>query len=257
MLGSGRSGRCLKGHFLVEVVIWRFPCYEEFKNIEAGNVVQGIMNARKKKVLITAGPTREWLDPVRFISNPSSGRMGYAVAEAAVDAGFEVDLVSGPVSLKVPEGLSVHKVNTALEMFSVVEDLFSHCDCFISVAAVSDWRPAEVHEQKVKKGEDRQVVEFVANPDILRTMASRKSESQVIVGFCAETENLEENARTKLESKNLDWIAGNWVGKESRGRGFESVENQLLLLGKNGAKEILGPGLKSGLAVQLISRVLS
>jgi phosphopantothenoylcysteine decarboxylase/phosphopantothenate--cysteine ligase len=142
-------------------------------------------------------------------------------------------------------------------MFSVVEDLFSHCDCFISVAAVSDWRPAEVHEQKVKKGEDRQVVGFVANPDILRTMASRKSESQVIVGFCAETENLEENARTKLESKNLDWIAGNWVGKESRGRGFGSFENQLLLLGKNGAKEILGPGLKSGLAVQLISRVLS
>lgn len=215
------------------------------------------MNARKKKVLITAGPTREWLDPVRFISNPSSGRMGYAVAEAAVDSEFEVDLVSGPVSLDVPAGLSLHKVNTALEMFAVVEELFPQCDCFISVAAVSDWRPAEVHEQKVKKGEDRQFIEFVSNPDILRTMASRKSENQIIVGFCAETENLEQNARTKLESKNLDWIAGNWVGKESGGGGFESLENQLLLLGKNGEKEILGPGLKSDLAVQLISRVLS
>ena len=222
----------------------------------AGNVVQGIMNARKKKVLITAGPTREWLDPVRFISNPSSGRMGYAVAEAAVEAGYDVELVTGPVSLSPPTGLNLHKVDTALEMYAVVENLFPECDCFFSVAAVSDWRPAEVHEQKVKKGEDRQVIEFVSNPDILRTMAARKTNHQLIVGFCAETENLEANARTKLESKKLDWIAGNWVGKESSG-GFECMENQLLLLGKNGENEILGPGLKSELAIQLISRVLS
>ena len=215
------------------------------------------MNARKKKVLITAGPTREWLDPVRFISNPSSGRMGYAVAQAALNAGYEVDLVSGPVCLTAPEGAVLHKVNTALEMLAVVETLFAECDCFISVAAVSDWRPAEVNEQKVKKGDDRQVVEFVANPDILRTMASQKNPSQVIVGFCAETENLENNARTKLESKKLDWIAANWVGKQSDGGGFESKENQLLLLGKNGEREILGPGLKTNLAIQLISRVLS
>jgi len=214
------------------------------------------MNARKKKVLITAGPTREWLDPVRFISNPSSGRMGYAVAEAALQAGYAVDLVSGPVRLSAPEGVQLHSVETALEMYDVVEELFEGCDCFISVAAVSDWRPAEVHSQKVKKGEERQVLEMVANPDILRTMAARKSAEQVVVGFCAETEDLEDNARTKLVSKDLDWIAGNLVGQGSEG-GFESMENELLLLGKDGQREILGPGLKSRLAVELISRVLS
>lgn len=215
------------------------------------------MNARKKKVLITAGPTREWLDPVRFLSNPSSGRMGYAVAEAAVRAGYDVDLVSGPVSLAAPDGVQSHSVETAMQMFEVVEPLFEACDCFISVAAVSDWRPAEVHSQKVKKGEERQVLELVANPDILRTMAARKSAEQVVVGFCAETENLEDNARTKLVSKDLDWIAGNLVGQDREGGGFESLENQLLLLGKDGQREILGPGLKKELAVELISRVLS
>ena len=215
------------------------------------------MNARNKKVLITAGPTREWLDPVRFISNPSSGRMGYAVAEAALRAGYEVDLVSGPVSLSAPDGVQCHSVETAMDMLDVVGQLFEVCDCFISVAAVSDWRPAEVHLQKVKKGEDRQMLELVANPDILRTMAARKSADQVVVGFCAETENLEDNARTKLVSKDLDWIAGNLVGQDSDGGGFESMENHLLLLGKAGQKEILGPGLKSNLAIELISRVLS
>ena len=215
------------------------------------------MNARQKKVLITAGPTREWLDPVRFFSNPSSGKMGYAVAAAAVEAGYDVDLVSGPVVISEPVGVRFHDVETALEMYDVVEELFGECDVFISVAAVGDWRPAEYHAQKVKKGAEVQTLELVPNPDILWTMAARKQEGQVVVGFCAETEELESNARKKLEGKDLDWIAGNYVGPESGEGGFGSDRNTLLLLGKDGQKETLGPGAKEDLAKELVLRVLS
>ena len=242
--------------FLVAGGIWRFPFWK-VSNKDGAYFVRYPMNARKKKLLITAGPTREWLDPVRYISNPSSGKMGYAVAAAAVQAGYDVDLVSGPVQLDAPVGLQFHEVETALEMCYVVEDLFENCDCFISVAAVGDWRPADVHSHKLKKGAERLVLELVPNPDILWAMSTRKREGQIVVGFCAETEELEANARKKLEEKDLDWIAGNYVGKGSRDGGFGSDNNTLLLLGREGQKVTFGPGPKEVLAKELVSRVLS
>ncbi len=211
------------------------------------------MKARKKHVLVTAGPTREHLDPVRFLSNPSTGRMGYAVAEAALREGCSVDLVSGPVELDAPPGAVLHPVASAREMFSVSESLFGDCDCFIAVAAVSDWRPAEVAAQKVKKGAASQTLELVANPDILAALAAGRREDQVVVGFCAETESLEAQARAKLEAKGLDWIAGNLVGGADGG--FQSHFNELLVLGAGGQRHVLGPAPKLELAQELVRLV--
>jgi phosphopantothenoylcysteine decarboxylase/phosphopantothenate--cysteine ligase len=209
-----------------------------------------MVKARKKHVLVTAGPTREHLDPVRFLSNPSTGKMGYAVAEAALHTGCSVDLVSGPVGLSAPAGAVLHEVVSAAEMLLAAERLFDSCDCLIAVAAVSDWRPAYPSGHKVKKGAGAQTLDLVPNQDILATLAARKREGQVVVGFCAETEDLETNARAKLAAKNLDWIAGNLVGGTARG--FQSDQNELLVLDSSGQRAILGPGAKSELAAALV-----
>ena len=208
------------------------------------------MKARNKHVLITAGPTREHLDPMRFISNPSSGKMGYAIAEAALRAGCTVDLVSGPVYLTAPEDVELHNVVSAQEMLVVVDRLFAAADCFISVAAVSDWRPARMETQKVKKDGASQSLELVSNPDILKAMSARKQEGQIIVGFCAETEDLEMNAHKKLKDKSLDWIAGNLIGQGDVG--FQSDSNELMLLGAGGQKHTIGPGPKHEIASELL-----
>jgi len=211
------------------------------------------VKARNKQILITAGPTREFLDPVRFLSNPSSGKMGYAIAEAAMNLGCSVELVSGPSSLECPSGVNIHRVVTAQEMLEVVERLFDSCDCFISVAAVSDWSPKNVASQKIKKTKAAQNLELIPTPDILRTMSLRKHSSQTIVGFCAETEELETNARRKLEDKQLDWIAGNLVGQGQGG--FQGDENELLLIHRDGRRHDLGPGPKIDIAVQLVALI--
>ena len=180
--------------------------------------------------------------------------MGYAVAQAALLAGCTVDLVSGPVSLEAPEGAVLHEVVSAREMFAVAEPLFGRCDCFIAVAAVSDWRPAEVAAHKVKKGAASQALELVANPDILASLAAGRRKDQVVVGFCAETEDLEAQALAKLEAKGLDWIAGNLVGGADGG-GFQSHTNELLILGAGGQRHVLGPAPKLELAQELVQLV--
>ncbi|MGA2053480.1 MAG: phosphopantothenoylcysteine decarboxylase, partial [Opitutales bacterium] len=144
---------------------------------------------------MTAGPTREHLDPVRFLSNPSSGKMGYALAAAAAEIGWRVDLVSGPVALPAPSGVTVHRVTSAAEMLAAVEGLFDFCDVLLKTAAVCDFRPKQYTGHKVKKGEAALMVEFEPTVDILKTVAARKRPDQLVVGFAAETQDVENYAK--------------------------------------------------------------
>jgi phosphopantothenoylcysteine decarboxylase / phosphopantothenate---cysteine ligase len=176
---------------------------------------------RGRSVTITAGPTREAIDPVRFISNRSSGRMGYALAEAARDAGAKVVLISGPVSLPAPRGVERVCVESAEQMFSESQNRVDGVDIFIGAAAISDYRPAAVAGQKVKKTEGSLRLDLVKAPDTLAAVAKLEN-GPFTVGFAAETERLREHALAKLEAKQLDMIVANQVGE---GRGFDTVEN--------------------------------
>ena len=180
--------------------------------------------------LISAGPTREWIDPVRFLSNPSSGKMGYALARAAVDRGMQVTLVSGPTALKAPAGAEVLFVETAREMQEAMSQRFAKADLIIMSAAVGDHRPETRSKQKQKKEQMRMTLDLVANPDILMELGKQKKNGQTLVGFAAETENLLPNARRKLREKNLDWIVANDVSEKDRG--FQSDFNKISLLSK-------------------------
>ncbi|BCM91378.1 coenzyme A biosynthesis bifunctional protein CoaBC [Abditibacteriota bacterium] len=177
-----------------------------------------------KRVLITAGPTRENLDPVRFISNRSSGKMGYALAEEARSRGARVTLVSGPTSLATPQGAERINVQSALEMRDATIVAFENCDILIACAAPADFRAANQATQKIKRG-DSQIMhlELVANPDIVRECGTRKRPNQIVVGFAAETHNVEAEARRKMLEKNLDAIIANDVTRE--GAGFDSNSN--------------------------------
>ncbi|ALJ90291.1 bifunctional phosphopantothenoylcysteine decarboxylase/phosphopantothenate--cysteine ligase CoaBC [Thermus aquaticus] len=183
------------------------------------------------RLLVSAGPTREYLDPVRFISNPSSGRMGYAVAEAARDRGAEVVLVSGPTCLKAPWGVEVVRVESALEMRQAILERYPWAKAVVMAAAVADYRPAEVLKDKEPKVEAEKTIRLVPNPDILKELGERK-EGRVLVGFAMETASGLERAQEKLRRKNLDLIALNWVNRE--GVGFGSPENEVVLISRDG-----------------------
>ena len=202
------------------------------------------------RCLITAGPTREFIDPVRFISNPSTGKMGFALAEAAVDAGWTVDLVAGPVALEEPEGVILYPVVTAEEMYHQVDALFDACDVLIMTAAVSDFRPVQQSDKKEKKGDASLKVEFERTIDILKTVTGRKA-GQTVVGFAAETDDVEAYARDKLEVKRMDWIVANKVGEP--GAGFASDTNEVILIGADGSFKTIGPATKSAIAIELIA----
>ncbi|OYY74667.1 MAG: bifunctional 4'-phosphopantothenoylcysteine decarboxylase/phosphopantothenoylcysteine synthetase [Gammaproteobacteria bacterium 28-57-27] len=199
-----------------------------------------------KRVVITAGATREAIDPVRFISNRSSGRMGYAVAEAARDAGAEVVLISGVTHLPTPPGIRRIDVETALQMRTAVLQAMP-CDIFIATAAVADYRPADPATQKIKKHADTLSIELIKNPDILSEVAALERRP-FSVGFAAETEHLLEHARDKLQRKNLDLIAANRVGE---GLAFDQLDNALSVLWADGQIELAHTD-KSTLARQLI-----
>jgi phosphopantothenoylcysteine decarboxylase/phosphopantothenate--cysteine ligase len=191
-----------------------------------------------KKVVITAGPTQEPLDPVRYLTNRSSGRQGYALAQAAVDAGAEVSLVSGPVNESVPVGASVVNVRTAIEMGEAVLDAIADADALLMTAAVADFRPAEMGKQKIKKAQavsGRLGVPLVSNPDILELVKIQKAKSGkplITLGFAAETEKLIEHASEKLERKSLDFIAVNDVSAGDSGFSVES--NRITLISADG-----------------------
>ena len=183
------------------------------------------------RMIVTAGPTRESIDPVRYISNHSSGKMGYAVARAAHERGADVLLVSGPVGIECPEGVKLVSTATAEEMCKAVLDNFGNCDVVVMAAAVADYRPAEVSETKIKKNDDEMVLRLVRTPDILKKLGTIKG-NRILVGFSAETDHLTDNAMKKLESKNLDMIVANDVTME--GAGFGTDTNIIKIIKRDG-----------------------
>lgn len=203
-----------------------------------------------RRVLITAGPTRERIDPVRFISNRSSGKMGFAVAQAALEAGAEVTLVTGPVSLPTPSGVRRIDVESAAEMLNAVLGEVEGVDIFISTAAVADYRPLCAAQQKIKKTSDRMDLNMERTADVLATVAARP-DRPFVVGFAAETETVEQHARGKLLKKNLDMIAANEVGHD---KAFDCEDNQLVVLWRNGRRE-LGRASKLALARELVALI--
>lgn len=188
------------------------------------------------KILVTAGPTRESIDPVRYITNRSSGKMGYALAEALVRAGHQVVLVSGPVTLSAPEGLdSLIRVETAAQMAESVKEVFPSCGGAVMCAAVADYRPAEPASEKIHKSEGDLILRLERTEDILLSLGRMKSRDQILVGFAAETEDLHQRALGKMERKNLDWIIANRVGLPDRG--FQSDDNAATAYARSGRVE--------------------
>lgn len=206
------------------------------------------------RVLVTAGPTYEPIDPVRFIGNRSSGKMGYAIAESARQCGAEVVLISGPTTLPDPFGVRVVRVQTAQQMFQAVLERFESCDIFIAAAAVADYRPETTLPYKHKRSARVWTMRFVPNPDILGTVAPTKGH-RLLVGFAAETDKVLENARQKLQRKHLDLVAVNDVLEP--GSGFEVDTNRLTLLYADGRVEALPQMSKRACADALIERVVA
>ena len=206
-----------------------------------------------KKIVVTAGPTIEPIDPVRFISNPSSGKMGFAIARAAEHRGAKVVLISGPTRLNDPINVTTIRVRTADEMAREVFQQMDNADVIIKSAAVSDYKPKRTEAHKIKKENNELVLRLQPTQDILKTLGEQKKH-QVLVGFAAETKNLEKSASHKLAEKNLDIIVGNLVG--SRDSGFESDTNSVTLFFKDGSREILPLMEKMEVAHILLDRVL-
>ncbi|WP_027363635.1 bifunctional phosphopantothenoylcysteine decarboxylase/phosphopantothenate--cysteine ligase CoaBC [Desulfotruncus alcoholivorax] len=227
------------GFILMEPGVGRQACGDEGPGRLAA--VEDIVNMIKKvlmpecdlagsRVLVTAGGTREPIDPVRYISNRSSGKMGYALAEAAVNRGAVVHLVTAPTCLEPPDGAKIYYVNTAIEMFREVMNLYREVDVVVKAAAVSDYRPKTVSDQKIKKSDSGLVLELEKNTDILYELGKQKTH-QILVGFAAETEDLIKNARQKLAKKNLDFLVANDVTQPGAGFGTDTNIAKLIFPG--------------------------
>ena len=211
-----------------------------------GGALEGV------EVLVTAGPTREALDPVRYLTNHSTGKMGYAVAVAAAEAGARVSLVSGPTALPAPPGVERIDVTSAEEMYTKVMARAARCDIFIAAAAVGDYRPARCAEQKIKKEDGPATLDLVRTPDIAAGVAAMDG-GPFTVGFAAETESVQAHAQDKLERKGLDMIAANRVGLPDRG--FASERNALSVLWRDGGSRELGLASKAEIARSLMALV--
>ena len=222
--------------------------------IERYNLASKIDNFRDalkgKKLLITSGRTREDIDPIRYLSNKSSGKMGYSLAQAAVDLGAEVTLVSGPTNLNVPDRLKEFiSVDSAIHMYEKVDEKFKDTDIFIACAAVADYRPKEYQDKKIKKSDLNLTIELVRNPDILFEMGKKK-ENQLLVGFAAETNNIIENALKKLEKKNLDMIVAN--NASTMGTDTNSIE----IIRKDRSSTVINQKSKIELAYDILKEVI-
>ncbi len=218
--GDIGAGRMLEPHELVALCIAK-----EQPQLLAG-----------KTITITAGPTREPLDPVRFISNHSSGKMGYALAEAALQLGAKVNLISGPVTIKAPTGVNLINIESAEELLTESLTYAPQSDAFIGCAAVADYRAANIATQKMKKQGDELTLTLTKNPDVIAAIANLKQNRPYTVGFAAETQNVESYAKGKLKNKNLDMICANDVSKS--GLGFNSDHNALTLYWHNEQLEL-------------------
>jgi phosphopantothenoylcysteine decarboxylase / phosphopantothenate---cysteine ligase len=212
-------------------------------------VPSGVLSGQR--VLITAGPTREPIDPVRFISNRSSGKMGFAVAQAAREAGAQVVMICGPVALATPPGVQRIDVESAADMLAAVQAQVRPADIFISTAAVADYRPAQAADHKIKKTEESLALQMARTADIIGTLAAGATRPAFVVGFAAETDAVEQNARSKMLRKNLDMIAANEVG---HAKAFDCADNELIVLWRNGRK-LLPRNAKTQLARELIELI--
>jgi phosphopantothenoylcysteine decarboxylase / phosphopantothenate---cysteine ligase len=206
-----------------------------------------------KNVMVTAGPTREELDPVRYFTNHSSGKMGYAIASTAKKLGADVTLVTGPTSLETPSGVQVERVISAKEMFDKAMTIYGEQDIVIKCAAVADYTPVTVHSNKFKKKNDTWTIQLKKTDDILKELGERK-DHQILVGFAAETENLEDYAKDKLVRKNLDMVVGNDVSKE--GSGFGSDTNEIVMIKKDGSVRSLPILSKEQAANEILVEVM-
>jgi phosphopantothenoylcysteine decarboxylase/phosphopantothenate--cysteine ligase len=201
------------------------------------NDLKGKAPLSGKRILITAGPTQEPIDPVRYIGNRSTGKMGYAIAEAALALGAEVDLVSGPVSIDPPKGANHIGVQTAQEMFDTTTPLFASCDVAILSAAVADYRPVHVADQKMKKSSDDLTVSLESTPDILKSLGKKKT-NQILVGFALETNDALANAKEKLTRKNCDLIVLNSLADDRAGFGFDTNKVTFVMSNKTEETEL-------------------
>jgi phosphopantothenoylcysteine decarboxylase/phosphopantothenate--cysteine ligase len=207
------------------------------------------------RFLITAGPTREPIDPVRYISNRSSGKMGYAIAEAALTEGHAVTLISGPVTLEPPRNAKLISVSTSDEMFEAVHRHADECDICVLCAAVADYKPVNVSSTKIKKRGAKFSLELIPTRDILDSLGRRQDRQFVLVGFAAETDHVEENAAKKLRAKNCDIIVANDVsGADS---GIESDVNEVTILFRDGEKTEISRALKKNIARDLVKIFLN
>ena len=215
--------------------------------IDSADLVEAL---KDKKVLITSGRTKENIDPIRYLSNNSSGKMGYCLAQAAIDLGAEVTLISGPTNLEIPKGLkSFVSVESALEMYEKVNQYFGDTDIFIACAAVADYRPKEYKKEKIKKSDSDLILELVRNPDILFEMGKKK-DKQLLIGFAAETNDIKENALKKLEKKNLDFIVAN--NASTMGNNTNTVE----IIRKNKTSVKINQKNKIELAYDILKEII-
>ncbi|UED77187.1 bifunctional phosphopantothenoylcysteine decarboxylase/phosphopantothenate--cysteine ligase CoaBC [Brevibacillus sp. DP1.3A] len=241
------KGRLAEPEEIVEAVRQWFASDETRQTIREKDLLD-------KHVLITAGPTREKIDPVRYITNHASGKMGYAIAEAARDRGAKVTLISGPTSLARPDGVEFIAVESVQEMFDAVMEQLPDCDIVVKSAAVSDYRPKHVAEHKMKKGDGPLELALEKAPDILKTIGELKTK-QFVVGFAAETQNVLQHAQSKLERKNLDMIVANNVLLEGAGMGSDT--NIVTLLTRGGEQLALDKLSKRAVADKLFDAVLA
>ena len=201
------------------------------------------------RFLITAGPTREPIDPIRYLSNRSSGKMGYAIAEAALQAGHDVTLISGPVNLDPPHGGRFISISTGDEMFDAVDRHLGDCDVLVMCAAVADYKPKNISPGKIKKRDTNFSLELIPTRDILGSL-SKQDRQFLVVGFAAETNDVEENAQKKLRDKNCDMIVANDVSRANSG--MESNENEVTILFRNGEKKKISRAPKKIIARELV-----
>ena len=228
-----------------EDIVAEVERYDIYSKIENFNTA-----LKDKKVLITSGRTKENIDPIRYLSNNSSGKMGYCLAQAAIDLGAEVTLISGPTNLEIPKGLkSFVSVESALEMYEKVNEYFRYTDIFIACAAVADYRPKEYKKEKIKKSDSDLILELVRNPDILFEMGKKK-DNQLLIGFAAETNDIKENALKKLEKKNLDFIVAN--NASTMGNNTNTVE----IIRKNKTSVKINQKNKIELAYDILKEII-
>lgn len=251
-----------KGYHFIDPIEGRLACgdigkgkmaepesMEEFIN----KMLNASLDLEGKTVIVTAGPTREPIDPVRYISNHSTGKMGYAIAEKAAKRGAKVYLISGPTYLSPPNGVKVINVMSAKDMYGKIMEYFNEADIVIKSAAVADYAPAEISSQKIKKRDDELSIKLAKNPDILYELGKIKGD-KILVGFAMETQNLVENAKEKVSKKNLDFIVANDL--MTKGAGFAHDTNIVKIIDKNGDIEDLPKMTKLELADVIIDKVL-